>query len=209
MDSRTPDSTPADAPVEIDPTDALQLRDEDFSGPRRVEEATARVVEQARARRGSLFTIPLVCLGLSVLAACLLVPAVDENRRMAYDREQLRQDLAQLDRQIAVNDDFLRKLADDPTLAERLARRQLNARREGTRVLDLPESPDELAVASPYALLHVAPPPPLPPYQPIAGRLGQLCLNPRSRLYLMGGALMCIVAGLLLGATGRELHERG
>jgi len=191
-------------PTRSDPTDALQLRDEDFAGPRLVEEATEHAVHEVRARRGSLFTIPLVCLGLAVLAACLLIPAVDQNRRMAYDREQLRRDLAQLDQQIAVNDDFLRKLADDPTLAERLARRQLNAHREGTRVLDLPESQDHVAVASPYALLHVAPPPPLPPYQPVGGRLGELCLNPKSRLYLMGGAMLCIVAGLLLGAAGRS-----
>jgi len=90
-------------PTRSDPTDALQLRDEDFAGPRLVEEATEHAVHEVRARRGSLFTIPLVCLGLAVLAACLLIPAVDQNRRMAYDREQLRRDLAQLDQQIAVN----------------------------------------------------------------------------------------------------------
>jgi cell division protein FtsB len=185
----------------------LQLRDEDFAGPRLVEEATEDAVHDARARRGSLFTIPLVCLGLAVLAACLLIPAVDQNRRMAYDREQLRRDLAHLDQQVAVNDEFLRKLADDPTLAERLARRQLNAHRDGTRVLALPESSgslDAAALASPYALLHVAPPPPLPAYQPVGGRLGELCLDPKSRLYLMGGAMLCIVAGLLLGTAGRS-----
>lgn len=190
-----------------DPAEALQLRDEDFVGPRLVEQATDDAVREVRGRAGSVLTLPLICLGLAVLAACLLVPAVDQNRRLAYDREQLRRDLAQLDEQIAVNDEFLRRLADDPTLAERLVRRQFNARREGTRQIELPDDrPDDpAALASPFALLHVAPPEPLPPYRPVGGRLGELCRDPKSRLYLMAGSLLCVVAGLLFGATrGRD-----
>lgn len=194
--------TGATRPAE-DPADALQLRDEDLAGPRLVEQATAEAVAAVRARRGSLFTIPLLCLGVAVWAACLLIPAVDQNRRLAYEREQLRRDLAQLDEQIAVNDEFLRRLADDPTLAERLARRQFNAQREGTTQIDLPGdvTDDPAVLASPYALLRVAPPPPLGPYEPVGGWLGEWCRDPRSRLYLMGASLFCIVTALLLGAA--------
>jgi cell division protein FtsB len=194
-DARPGHSTP------IDPSESLQLRPSDVEAAERIEQATLSVHSEATGRRASVLTIPLICLGLAILACCILIPAADENRRIAYQREQLRLDLQQLDLQIEVTRDFLRKLADDPTLAERLARRQLNVTREGSKVLEVPESQDRFSASSPYALVNVPSPPPLPAYEPVGGRLGELCRNPRSRLYLLGVGGFSIAVGLLLGAT--------
>src|SRR5205823_8916109 len=86
---------------------------------------------------GGAFTIPLICLGIGLIAMCLLIPAADENRRLAYERDRLSADLEQLHKQVATNDAFLHRVGDDPALAERLARRQLRMVPEGTAVLDL------------------------------------------------------------------------
>ena len=44
---------------------------------------------------GGAFTIPLICLGVGVIAMCLLIPAADEVRRLAYERDRLKADLEQ------------------------------------------------------------------------------------------------------------------
>jgi hypothetical protein len=85
--------------------------------------------------------------------------------------------------------------------------------RQGTRVLELKgqgqgsapprvgsaspaPTPDEV---SPFQLVHVPPPPPIPPYEPVGGKLAELCYNPQSRLYLIGFGLFLMAAGLVLG----------
>src|SRR5215469_10911534 len=67
---------------------------------------------------GGAFTIPLISLGIGLIAMCLLIPAADENRHLAYERERLTADLQQLHKQVATNDAFLKAVADDPSLAE-------------------------------------------------------------------------------------------
>ena len=52
---------------------------------------------------------------------------------------------------------------------------------------------------SPFQLVTVAPPPPLPAYQPVHGMLATLCYDPRGRLYLSGAALIMIAMGVVLG----------
>jgi hypothetical protein len=153
---------------------------------------------------GGCWTIPLLCAGVALIACCLLIPQADANRRIAYERLKLAQDLESIRKQVAVNDEFLKQVADNPNLAERLAQRQMKIIREGTKVLELkhagaraaPEGEQEM---SPFHLVNVAPPPPLPPYRPLGGFIARLCYAPRSRLYLMGGGLMAVAAGLVLG----------
>src|SRR4029453_5437970 len=48
---------------------------------------------------GGAFTIPLICLGVGVIAMCLLIPAADEVRRLAYERDRLKVDLEKLQKQ--------------------------------------------------------------------------------------------------------------
>jgi hypothetical protein len=152
--------------------------------------------------RASAWTIPLLCAGLAIIGCCLIIPAADENRRLVYERETLKIDLNHIEQQIGVNDEFLKRVADDPTLLERLAQRQMKMVRQGTTVLELRGSRSGQDM-SPYPLVTVPPPPPMPPYEPIGGRFSDLCRHPRTRLILMGTSLMLMASGLVLGYTSR------
>jgi hypothetical protein len=155
--------------------------------------------------RSSTFTIPLLCAGVAILACCLIIPAADENRQLVYERESLKADLAQIEKQVAVNDAFLKKLASDPGLSERLAQRQMKMVREGTSVLEL-KGPKSASDMSPFLLVSVPPPAPMPPYRPVGGVLAGFCRNPKTQLYLTGAALLMMAVGLVLGSstTSRE-----
>jgi hypothetical protein len=153
--------------------------------------------------RASAWTIPLLCAGIAVIACCMLIPAADENRRLVYEREKLRVDLEQIQKQIAVNDEFLRRVADDPNLLERLAQRQMKLVREGTRVLELNGAEDKQDL-SPFLLVTLPPPADLPPYTPVGGSFSNLCRHPRSRLFLMGAGMLLIATGLVMSAVGRR-----
>lgn len=147
---------------------------------------------------GGGWTLPLLCAGIALIACCMLIPQADANRRLAYERQMLKMDLQTVDRQIAVNAEFLKKVASDPTLAERLAERQMKFIPEGTRVLELKHETDGSGM-SPFQLVSVAPPPPPPPYKPIGGVIANLCYDPHGRLYLIGASLCMIAIGLVLG----------
>ncbi len=147
------------------------------------------------------WTIVLLCIGIALIACCVLIPQADENRRLAYQREKLKADLEQVERQISVNGEFLRLLSDDPTLAERLAQRQMKVIREGTSVLDIEGNTGARDDMSPFLLVNVPPPAPMPPYQPIGGVLARMCRDARSQLYLIGTGLMMMAVGLVLGYT--------
>ncbi len=61
---------------------------------------------------------------------------------------------------------------------------------------------------SPFSLVSIAPPPPLPPPQLRSGRMAELCRDPKVRLYTIGTGMMLIACGLVLGATpGKEQVE--
>ena len=96
-----------------------------------------------------------------------------------------------------MNDEFLKRINDDPMLAERLAQRQMKTIRQGEAVLDLPSNGRE--EMSPFMLVTVPPPTPMPPYRPVGGMLAAATRQPRTRLFLMGGGLFLIMFGLVLG----------
>ena len=167
-------------------------------------EGEGEILLPAPIRGGGAWTIPLLCAGIGMIACCVIIPEADVNRRMAYERQQLQADLDFVRKQIDVNERFLERVVEDPNLAERLAQRQLRKIRDGTQVLRVKGVDDESDAGgggmSPFQLVNVSPPPPQAPYRPLGGRLANLCYNPRSRLYLMGGGLMLLAAGLVLGA---------
>jgi hypothetical protein len=148
-----------------------------------------------------------MCIGIAVIACCILVPAADENRRLAYERERLKADLQQLQKQASVNDAFLAKLHEDSTLAERLAQRQMKMVREGTGVLRLSSDTSSSALISPYLLVTVPPPAEVPPYQPVGGTLADLVRPAKNQLYLIGVGLLMVAIGLVFGADAPP--ERG
>jgi len=176
-----------------------------------VVRAPRAVVQRLReVAGGGGFTIPMMCIGIGLIAACLLIPAADDVSKLAYERERLKADLEQLHKQVDTNDAFLKRVADDPTLQERLARRQLKMVPEGTAVLNLKsvkQQPDEM---SPFLLVTVPPPAPMAPYRPIGGGLlADACRNPKMQLYLIGGSLMLIGMGLVLSRSSPASDRDG
>src|SRR5918993_5759938 len=150
--------------------------------------------------KSSVWTIPLLCAGIAILACCLLIPAADENRRLTWERERLKADLEQIQKQVSVNDSFLQRLMADPTLSERLARRQMKMVREGTSVLETKTAVGKEEL-SPFLLVTLPPPAEMPEYQPVGGMLAEVCRNPKSQLYLTGAGLLMIACGLVLGSS--------
>jgi hypothetical protein len=153
-------------------------------------------------KRAGGWTIPLLAIGISIIACCIIIPQSEINRRYMYQREKLRADLEQIEHQVAVNDEFLKKLGHDPTLAERLAQRQMKIVPKGTAVLDL--KADSTPDISPFLLVSVPPPAPMPPYKPAGGKIATYFRDPKLQLYLIGSALMLIAAGLVLGASSER-----
>lgn len=168
-------------------------------GPQDLDDAELDARPLAPSRSGA-WTIPMLCAGLAIIACTLLIPQADSNRRLAYEREKLKLDLQHIEKQIAVNDDFLHKLSQDATLAERLAQRQMKMVRQGTSVLQLNGQSGRESM-SPYLLVSVPPPAPMPPYKPVGGALAALCRHPKSQLYLTGVGLMLVACGLVLGLS--------
>jgi hypothetical protein len=151
-------------------------------------------------KSGGAFTIPLICMGIGLIAMCLLIPAADENRQLAYETQRLQADLDQLQKQAATNDMFLKRVANDPVLAERLARRQLKMVPQGTSVLEL-KGENTATEMSPFLLVTVPPPAPLPPYRPVAGFLADACRHPKTQLYIIGVGMMMVACGLVLSRS--------
>lgn len=184
------------APTEVDEEAHLTAETNEAAVQAAVAEAQARI--EAAPTRGGAFTIPLLCAGIAIIAACLLIPQADANRRLAYERVKLQADLETVEKQVDTNEEFLKKVSEDPNLAERLAQRQMKIIRRGNAVLNLKGDDEE--EMSPFQLTAIPAPAELAPYAPRGGTLANLCYNPKSRLYLMGIGLMAMAAGLVLGA---------
>src|SRR6185436_15396657 len=64
--------------------------------------------DEPKAHHG--WTIMLISAGIGLIALCLLIPQSDENRLMAYQCQKLKMDLEHLDKQVAVNQEFIDRL---------------------------------------------------------------------------------------------------
>ena len=149
------------------------------------------------------WTITALCVGLALLGCAVLIPQADANRRLAYERQTLRNDLENVEKQISVNQEFIRQVGQDPTLAERLARRQMKVIPAGNQIVELPPNPNG-AEMSPFALTNVPRPEPLPAYKPVGGFLARVCYSAQARLYLIGIALGMVATGLVLGGSAKD-----
>jgi hypothetical protein len=153
--------------------------------------------------RSSVWAIPLLCAGLCLLAVCVLIPQSEMNRKLVAERDKLKADLAYVQQQLAVNDQFLQNVGVDPGLAERLAQRQMKEIRQGASVLELKGQPQGSQM-SPFLLVSVGTPPAATAYRPPSGIAGTICESARSRLYLSGLGLFMVAGGLVLGASTRN-----
>ena len=143
------------------------------------------------------WTILALCLGLVLIAAGVIAPQLDSNHRLDLQRMQLQADLDQLNRQAAINEQFLGRLESDPQLAQRLAQRQMKFIRQGQSMLNYKGEPADVPV-SPYSLVHVPPPPALPAYVPAGGTVGRWLLDDHLRLYILAAGLFLAAVGLVL-----------
>lgn len=187
------------SPMEIEPGAALQpdlLPEEVETEPEMEPELTVAPRAKPVALSDGGWTLVLLCAGIALIACCVLIPQTDANRRLAYERQKLQLELQNIEYQVKVNEEFLKRVADDPTLAQRLAERQMKVIPEGARVLELTQEPQGM---SPFQLVSVAPPVSMPPYKPIGGTLANVCYGTHSRLYLIGISLGMIATGLVLG----------
>jgi hypothetical protein len=150
----------------------------------------------------SLWSIPMMCLGLGIIAACVLVPQAEANKKLTAERDKLKRDLAYVDAQLSVNDEFLKNVGGDAGLAERLAQRQMKVIREGTSVLEL-KNRTKRQDMSPFTLVSIAPPPAPAPYRVPTGVLGSLCQDARYQLYVSGLGMLMVAAGLVLGSSSK------
>ncbi|MGN6727589.1 MAG: hypothetical protein ACTHLZ_16850, partial [Tepidisphaeraceae bacterium] len=107
-------------------------------------------------------------------------------------------DVAYFQKQSDVNKDFLQRVSNDPTLAERLALRQLHMTLADTHLVKIPTKAEPFN-RSPFALVSVEPPPALEPYRPVAGVLGEWFLDVRRQIYLAGIGLLMAAAGVIFG----------
>ena len=149
------------------------------------------------------WTISVLCMGLGLIAACLVIPQADANRKLVYEREQLRLELTQVQKQNSVNREFLAKMESDPQLTERLAQREMHAVEQGETVVDVNSSAPVMGSASPFSLVDVPAPPPLEPYQPVGGVLADLCRNPQTHVYVLGIGMFLVACGLVLGGPSK------
>jgi hypothetical protein len=209
-DSQTPfdqiapdDEAQSAAPLDSPVASPIPKLEEHREQARRLDEE----FEQEDPRGGG-WTIPFLSIGIALIACCMLIPATEDNRRLVFEREHLKADLEQINRQIEVNDEFLKRIASDPSLSERLAQRQMKLVREGSSVLALRGEVNGRDM-SPYELTTLAPPAPMPPYQPRGGMLATLVSNPRSQLLMMGIGMLLVAAGLVLGYTPPHASRAG
>jgi hypothetical protein len=147
------------------------------------------------------YSLPLLCIGLGIIAVCVIVPQAEANKKLAADREQLQRDLAYVDQQVAVNQEFIDRFGSDPDLTERLAQRQMKQIRTGTTILNF--TPAKAArVRSMADMLRVARPDPVPAYVPPSGLLGTICADDRRQLYVVGMGLFLVAVTLVIGGAG-------
>ena len=151
------------------------------------------------------WTVGALIIGMTTIGLTAILPQLDANRRLAFDRSRLAADLDQINRQTTVNEAFLAKIESDPQLAQRLAERQMKVIRQGESLLvyKSERNPDSGGAAdvSPFSLLAVPAAAPVAPYHAPGGILGGWLLDPHIRLHCLAGGFFLVAAGLVLGSN--------
>jgi len=153
----------------------------------------------SRTFGGGGWTLPFLCAGVAILAACLLLPQAQENQKLMWQCERMRLDLDQLQRQSKLNETFISKLTTDPVLHTRLAERHLGYIERGSKVLDLGEE-NAPGAHSPYPMVVVAPAPELATLVVPQDKFANMIQDPQKRLTLIGAGLFLVAFGLILGS---------
>ena len=161
----------------------------------------------SRPRSGGWWTIPLLSIGICLIACPMIIGQVEENRQLAWQRNKMQVYMDHFQQQLDLNQQFVDRLEKDPNLAERLAQRQMKMVRPGAAVLELNDGKSS-EDTSPFRLVNIPPPPVLKPYQPAHGVLSILFGNARVRLYTYGLGAFLIAVGLIMGGSdGKTAKE--
>ena len=167
----------------------------------------SRSTHRQRPSTGAWWTIPMICVGLALVACALIIGQVEANRQVAWRRNKLKIDLEYLQEQVRQNEDSLKWMQTNPTMSERLAQRQMNQVRAGSAILQVPGLPHQKD-RNPFQLTTIPPPKPLAPYEPRGDLLTFLFADPRHALWAIGIGLMLVAAGLVLGGPADLAAER-
>jgi hypothetical protein len=160
---------------------------------------------------GGVWALPVLALGLGLIACCFVIPAADDTRAVMFERERLKAEMESLSRQVALNEEFLERIHSDRELALRLAARQRTETEEGVGILtpSWGQGPGggglgNLAM-SPFALVSAEPAlQPTGPAPARGGKLAAFCRDPRARLVVLGLGLFACMIGLLGGGGQRR-----
>jgi hypothetical protein len=159
--------------------------------------------DQSNRSLTSIWSLPMLCAGLGLIAICVLVPAAETNKRLTADRDKLKRDLTYTESQVSANQEFLSVAGTDPEISERLAQRQFRQIRQGTSVMEL-KGLNQKIEASPFEMISVPPPPPTEEYHPLTGILGDICGDAHRQMYTVGLGMFMAATALVLGASGKE-----
>ncbi len=156
-----------------------------------------------------MWALPLLAIGLGLIACAVLIPAADENRALADEKGRLIAELQSLERQEEVNGEFLDRLHADSELAARLVARLKPPAPDADVTVLLPGSVASAGMdgvrfdVSPFALLHAEPVIAPPASIPGGGMLADLCRGDRSRLLILGCGLFACMMAVLGGGSSK------
>jgi hypothetical protein len=143
------------------------------------------------------WSLMLLSIGLLFVAASVLAPVVEENRRLRADLDQLRHELSSVMQQADVNQAYLEKLPTDPDLAARIALRQTRKPEAGTKVLDVDESEPAPFEASPFVIAQL---PSTRPDDAVPTRaIPNLLIDSRKRILVLAAGIFLIGAAVVFG----------
>ena len=172
--------------------------------------ADADVAPDPEASAESAWALPLLALGLGLVACGVVIPEADANRAIADEKARLAAEVESLERQVELNEEFLGRVHADAELAQRLVQRQTRPGPDDTVRVLTPTPPGRGGTSfemSPFALLKAETVVAAPPSPPVGGRLADWCRHPRLRLIVLGlGMLACLLA-LLSGSSERRTVE--
>jgi hypothetical protein len=145
------------------------------------------------------WTMLMIAVGLSTLAACVLLPLREENRRLAHAFAGIEAEAEFVRKQVDANEQFLSRVHEDPALVDRLVMRATRRPVAGQQFLD--PQPVGSFNASPYAITQITPPPPQTPYvSDLHPALASLVTNVRSRVILIAAGLFLIGGAVIIGS---------
>jgi len=156
---------------------------------------------EAGTSSSGLWALPLLALGLCLVACAVLIPAAEENRLVEAERRRLVAEVESLRKKAEMNEQFLTRLHHDQRLVERLRRRlRPPGPDENVAILASHGGASRWAL-SPLAMLEPAPVEAEPPPAIVTGVLADWCRDDRQRLIVLGVGLMAVLVALLAGGS--------